>query len=70
MGRCGCGVVVQCFRGEVFTIVLTRDSIRENRVAEFEEGCRAGGMPAEPGRGRPGTCGDGNTSRPDNSPKL
>ena len=40
--------------GEVFTMTLTRGSIRENHVVEFEEGRRIAWMPAEPGRERPG----------------
>ena len=40
--------------GEVFTMRLTRGSIRENHVVEFEEGRRIAWMPAEPGRERPG----------------
>jgi len=40
--------------GEVFTMRLTRVSIRENHVVEFEEGRRIAWMPAEPGRERPG----------------
>jgi hypothetical protein len=48
----------------VATIALTRDSIRENDAVEFEEGCRLAEIPAEPGMGRPGTCGGGDSSRP------
>ena len=40
--------------GEVFTMTLTRGSIRENHVVEFEEGRRIAWMPAEPGQQRPG----------------
>jgi len=40
--------------GEVFTMKLTRGSIRENHVVEFEEGRRIAWMPAEPGKERPG----------------
>ena len=40
--------------GEVFTMRLTRGSIRENHVVEFEEGRRIAWMPAEPGQERPG----------------
>jgi len=40
--------------GDVFTMRLTRGSIRENHVVEFEEGRRIAWMPAEPGQERPG----------------
>jgi uncharacterized protein YndB with AHSA1/START domain len=40
--------------GEVFTMTLTRGSIRENHVTEFEEGRRIAWMPAEPGQEPPG----------------
>ncbi|MGH3238528.1 MAG: SRPBCC family protein, partial [Streptosporangiaceae bacterium] len=40
--------------GEVFTMTLTRGSVRENHVVEFEEGRRIAWMPAEPGQQRPG----------------
>jgi uncharacterized protein YndB with AHSA1/START domain len=40
--------------GDVFTMTLTRGSIRENHVVEFEEGRRIAWMPAEPGHERPG----------------
>ena len=40
--------------GDVFTMRLTRGSIRENHVVEFEEGRRIAWMPAEPGHERPG----------------
>ena len=40
--------------GDVFTMTLTRGSIRENHVVEFEEGRRIAWMPAEPGQERPG----------------
>jgi uncharacterized protein YndB with AHSA1/START domain len=40
--------------GEVFTMTLTKGSIRENHVVEFEEGRRIAWMPAEPGQERPG----------------
>ena len=40
--------------GDVFTMTLTRGSIRENHVVEFDEGRRIAWMPAEPGRARPG----------------
>jgi uncharacterized protein YndB with AHSA1/START domain len=40
--------------GDVFMMTLTRGSIRENHVVEFEEGRRIAWMPAEPGRERPG----------------
>ena len=41
-------------RGDVFTMTLTRGSIRENHVVEFDEGRRIAWMPAEPGRRPPG----------------
>ena len=34
-------------RGDVFTMRLTRGSIRENHVVEFDEGQRIAWMPAE-----------------------
>jgi len=40
--------------GDVFTMTLTRGSIRENHVVEFDEGRRIAWMPAEPGKERPG----------------
>ena len=40
--------------GDVFTMTLTRGSIRENHVTEFEEARRIAWMPAEPGQQRPG----------------
>ena len=40
--------------GDVFTMTLTRGSIRENHVVEFDEGRRIAWMPAEPGQERPG----------------
>jgi uncharacterized protein YndB with AHSA1/START domain len=40
--------------GDVFTMTLTKGSIRENHVVEFEEGRRIAWMPAEPGQKRPG----------------
>jgi uncharacterized protein YndB with AHSA1/START domain len=41
--------------GEVFTMMLTKDgAIRENHVAEFEEGRRIAWRPAEPGKRPPG----------------
>jgi len=41
-------------RGDVFTMRLTRGSIRENHVVEFDEGRRIAWMPAEPGQRPPG----------------
>ena len=35
--------------GEVFTMTLTRGSVRENHVVEFEEGRRIAWRPADPG---------------------
>jgi uncharacterized protein YndB with AHSA1/START domain len=40
--------------GEVFTMTLTRGSIRKNHVVEFDEGRRIAWMPAELGKERPG----------------
>jgi uncharacterized protein YndB with AHSA1/START domain len=40
--------------GEVFTMTLTQGAVRENHVAEFEEGRRIAWMPAEPGKQPPG----------------
>ncbi len=40
--------------GEVFTMTLTRGSVRENHVVEFEEGRRIAWKPAEPGQEPPG----------------
>jgi uncharacterized protein YndB with AHSA1/START domain len=36
--------------GEVFTMMLSKGSIRENHVVEFEEGRRIGWRPADPGQ--------------------
>ena len=41
-------------QGDVFTMTLTRGSIRENHVVEFDEGRRIVWMPAEPGQRPPG----------------
>jgi uncharacterized protein YndB with AHSA1/START domain len=40
--------------GEMFTMVLTEDGIRENHVVEFEEGRRIAWLPAEVGEPPPG----------------
>ena len=40
--------------GDVFTMTLTRGSIRENHVVEFEEGRRIAWLPAETGKRPPG----------------
>jgi len=40
--------------GEVFTMTLTRGTIRENHVVEFDEGRRIAWRPAEPGKKAPG----------------
>lgn len=40
--------------GEVFTMTLTRGSVRENRVVEFQEGRRIAWLPSEPGQEPPG----------------
>ena len=47
------GQRVRC-AGDVFTMTLTRGSIRENHVTEFDEGRRIAWMPAEPGQEPPG----------------
>ena len=36
--------------GDVFTMVLSKGSVRENHVVEFEEGRRIAWRPADPGR--------------------
>jgi uncharacterized protein YndB with AHSA1/START domain len=41
-------------RGDVFTMRLTRGSVRENHVVEFVEGYLIAWMPAEPGQEPPG----------------
>ena len=40
--------------GDVFTMALTRGSVRENHVVEFEEGRRLAWTPAEAGKRPPG----------------
>lgn len=40
--------------GEVFTMTLSKGSVRENHVVEFEEGRRIAWRPAEPGQECPG----------------
>jgi len=40
--------------GDVFTMTLTRGSVRENHVVEFDEGRRIAWRPAEPGQQPPG----------------
>jgi uncharacterized protein YndB with AHSA1/START domain len=40
--------------GDVFTMMLTRGTVRENHVVEFEEGRRIAWRPAEPGQAPPG----------------
>ena len=40
--------------GDVFTMTLTRGSIRENHVVEFEEGRLIAWRPSEPGQRPPG----------------
>jgi uncharacterized protein YndB with AHSA1/START domain len=40
--------------GDVFTMTLTKGSVRENHVVEFEEGRRIAWTPAEPGKRPPG----------------
>lgn len=40
--------------GDVFTMTLTNDMVRENHVVEFEEGRRIAWTPSEPGSAPPG----------------
>jgi uncharacterized protein YndB with AHSA1/START domain len=40
--------------GDVFTMVLTKGSVRENHVVEFEEGRLLAWRPSEPGQPPPG----------------
>ena len=40
--------------GDVFTMILTRGSVRDNHVVEFDEGHRIAWRPAEPGQDPPG----------------
>lgn len=40
--------------GAVFAMTLTKGSVRENHVVEFEEGRRIAWKPAEPGKTPPG----------------
>ena len=40
--------------GDVFSMTLTKGSIRENHVVEFEEGARIAWHPSEPGSPPPG----------------
>lgn len=40
--------------GDVFVMTLTKGTIRENHVVEFEEGRKIAWKPAEPGRKPPG----------------
>lgn len=40
--------------GDVFTMVLSGGSVRENRVVEFEEGRRIAWLPNDPGKAAPG----------------
>jgi uncharacterized protein YndB with AHSA1/START domain len=40
--------------GDVFTMTITRGSVRENHVIEFDEGRRIAWKPAEPGKEPPG----------------
>lgn len=40
--------------GDVFTMVLSKGSVRENHVVEFEEGRRIAWLPAEPDQPPPG----------------
>jgi uncharacterized protein YndB with AHSA1/START domain len=41
-------------KGEVFTTMLTKGSVRENHVVEFDEGRLVAWRPAEPGQVPPG----------------
>jgi uncharacterized protein YndB with AHSA1/START domain len=40
--------------GDVFTMTLTKGSVRENHVVEFDEGHRIAWRPSEPGQNPPG----------------
>lgn len=40
--------------GEVFLMTLTKETVRENHVVEFEEGRRIAWLPSEPGKRPPG----------------
>lgn len=40
--------------GDVFTMTLTNEAVRENHVVEFEEGRRIAWLPSEPGQEPPG----------------
>lgn len=40
--------------GEVFTMTLTNDKVRENHIVEFQEGRRIAWRPAGPGQAPPG----------------
>ena len=40
--------------GDVFTMTLTKGSVRENHVVEFDEGKRIAWRPSEPGQAPPG----------------
>ncbi|MTE15783.1 SRPBCC family protein [Nocardia aurantiaca] len=40
--------------GDVFEMTLTRGTVRENRIVEFEEGRRIAWLPSEPGMQPPG----------------
>jgi uncharacterized protein YndB with AHSA1/START domain len=53
LGRAADGQRVRAV-GDVFTMVLTKGSVRENHVVEFEEGRRIAWRPSEPGRTPPG----------------
>ena len=67
-------------KGDEFTITVAHSSLRDTHMAGSEDGCRMAQMPAEPGRGRPGTCGGGDSRRsgrvavrrrpPDHRPKT
>jgi uncharacterized protein YndB with AHSA1/START domain len=53
LGRAAEGQRVRAV-GDMFTMVLTKGSVRENHVVEFEEGRRIAWRPSEPGRTPPG----------------
>ncbi len=40
--------------GAVFTMTITKGTVRENHVVEFDEGARIAWLPAEPGQEPPG----------------
>lgn len=40
--------------GDVFTMTITKGTVRRNRVVEFDEGRRIAWLPSEPGQEQPG----------------